>query len=331
VREGDQATVQTAVANQGRRSLFNPTVEDEVVGLGTARFISSRLRPAGTATAAYQILCRPRGVYQVGPARITVGDPLKLAERTVATGETDRLVVYPEIEELEDFPIVRGRDPSVHAARPEFSHRGGEDFFTLREYRTGDDLRRVHWPSSAKRDELMIRQLETPWQSRALVVLDPRKERYAGSAAFEKAVRGAASVVHHLFRSGFDTDLWTGGVPVSSRDPEPFPRAMELLAAAALLEDMDVRAVAGALQTSGEGGALIAVTGTPDADLFATQQLLSREYRTTIVLSVSDESAATIMDFRRAGAVTITIPPDGSWTTAWMEATRRAWSTVSAG
>ena len=61
------------------------------------------------------------------------------------------------------------------ASRPEFSRRGGEDFYTLRSYQEGDDLRRVHWASSAKLDELMIRQMETPWQSRALVFFDVRR------------------------------------------------------------------------------------------------------------------------------------------------------------
>ncbi len=63
-------------------------------------------------------------------------------------------------------------------ARTRFSQTGGEDFFTLRDYEDGDDLRKVHWPSSAKRDRLMIRQLEMPWQSRALIVLDTEVANY---------------------------------------------------------------------------------------------------------------------------------------------------------
>ncbi|MDF1594527.1 MAG: DUF58 domain-containing protein [Acidimicrobiia bacterium] len=330
VREGDQALVRTAVTNTGRWSIFNPTIEDEVLELGSARFAAARIKPGSTATGTYQILCRPRGIYQVGPTRITLSDPLRFAQRTIETGEADRLVVYPTIEPLDDFPVVRGRDPSMHAVRPEFSHRGGEDFFTLREYRTGDDLRRVHWPSSAKRDELMIRQLETPWQSRALVVLDAREECYESPADFEKAVRGAASVVRHLFASGFDTDLWTGTTQASSRDPDPFPRAMEALAAVKLQRGLDIRTVLGALRQTGDGGVLIFVGGRPDADFYTAQQMLARDYPATILLSVSSEPSASLIDFQRAGVVTISVPADGSWSTAWLEATRNTWSTVSA-
>jgi uncharacterized protein (DUF58 family) len=328
VQEGDRTLVRTAVTNTGRWSIYNPTIEDEVVELGAARFAAARLEPHSMTTGTYQILCRPRGIYQVGPTQLTLSDPLRFAQKTVEMGEADRLVVFPAIEPLDDFPIVRGRDPSMHASRPEFSHRGGEDFYTLREYRTGDDLRRVHWPSSAKRDELMIRQLETPWQSRALVVLDAREDRYESAAHFEKAVKGAASVVRHLYASGFDTDLWTGMTHASSRDPEPFPRAMEALAAIKLQRGLDIRSVLSSLRQTGDGGILIIVGGSPDADMYAAQQMLAREYPATILLSVTSEPADSLLDFQRAGVVTISVPPDGSWSSAWLEATRNTWSTV---
>ncbi len=200
VHEGDQAAVSTAITNRGRMAMHNVTVDDTVSNLGTARFALGTLPRGTAASASYQILCRPRGIYEVGPAHITTQDPFGLASQSVLVGESDRLIVYPTVEDLEGFPIVRGLDPSVHAAKPEFSHRGGEDFFTLREYQIGDDLRRVHWPSSAKRDRLMIRQLETPWQARALVMLDPRASAYESPIAFERAVRGAASVIRHLYK-----------------------------------------------------------------------------------------------------------------------------------
>lgn len=330
VEEGDHALVRTVVTNTGRLTLFNATIEDDVVELGSARFAAARLRPRAATTGTYQILCRPRGVYQVGPTVLELSDPLRFAKKRVPVGGADRLVVYPAVEHLDDFPVVRGRDPSMNAARPEFSHRGGEDFYTLRDYRTGDDLRRVHWPSSAKRDELMIRQFETPWQSRALVVLDSREESYESPNDFEKAVQGAASVVRHLFASGFETDLWTGNTQASSRDPSPYPRAMEALAAIKLQKQFDIRSILRSLQQSGEGGVLIVVGGLPDAHLFATQQTLGREYPATILLSVSSEPSTRLLEFQRTGVVTISVPVDGSWASAWLDATRRSWSTASA-
>ena len=187
VHDGDRAVVEVTLIT-GRR-IAQATILDEVSGLGTARFVADRIEPHDPMTARYEVLCRPRGIYMVGPAVVQVRDPLALTEAGGTAGRIDRLVVYPAVEDLEGLPLGRGHDPTVNTSRSSFSQTGGEDFFTLREYQQGDDLRKVHWPSTAKRDELMIRQLEMPWQSRALVLLDPRASAYPDSEAFEQAVR----------------------------------------------------------------------------------------------------------------------------------------------
>lgn len=329
VHEGDQATVEVVLTNRRRRPMVNALLRDTVGSLGAAGFDIGSLPGGETVTARYHILCRPRGVYQVGPAEVTVSDPMGLTEVGGPTGLPDRLVVYPAIEQLSGFPLVRGRDPALHASRPEFSHRGGEDFFTLREYQTGDDLRRVHWPSSAKRDELMIRQLETPWQARALVLVDLRTRSYEDEACFEKAIRGAASVFRHLAVSGFDAELWAGGAATVSSDR--YSAAMERLAAAEPLPRLDIRTVAAKVGRSGRGGALFLVSGVPDHDLLGVHQVLSRDYRSTILLSAAETDTSATLSFQRAGVVTLTVGPNDSWSEAWMMATNRTWHGVSAG
>ncbi len=331
VHEGETAAVQVAVRNRGRRSLFNLVLEDEVSELGAARFVGGRLAAGETVAASYQIVCKPRGVYEVGPARVTTGDPLGLARAAATAGEGDRLIVYPRVEDLGGLPIARGLNPSTHAVKPEFTHRGGEDFFTLREYQTGDDLRRVHWPSSAKRDELMIRQLETPWQSRALVLLDTRAGSYESSQTFEKAVSGAASVVRHLHGSEFEADLWAGDMGVVGSDPGAYAAGMETLALVRTVPALDLRGLATRLRGGSRGGALILVTGIPDRELLAVDQLLSRDYRATILMVAAEAPPASIVHFQRAGAVTVVVRPDQPWASAWLGAMGATWSTVSAG
>ncbi len=331
VHEGEQTVVEAALTNVGHRPVWNLTAEDEVAGLGSARFAAARLAPDETATATYQILCKPRGIYDVGPLRISVTDPLRLADRSRLAGQSDRLIVYPPVEQLSGLPVLRGLDPSMYASQPEFSHRGGEDFYTLREYQTGDDLRRVHWPSTAKRDELMIRQLETPWQSRALVFFDPRGSRFDSTGAFEKAVSGAASVVRHLLASGFDADLWTGGVTVSSAEPDSYARSMEALAGVQPTDGLDLRAAALRLQRGGRGGALVMVTGTPDGELLAVGQLLTRNFASTLLMSVAEHASSAIGGFQSGGTITMAIKPEESWAGAWLKSTKAPWPTVSAG
>ncbi|MFO7549443.1 MAG: DUF58 domain-containing protein [Acidimicrobiia bacterium] len=328
VHEGDRAAVRVTITNPGRRRLADLTIVDEVRGLGDARFDVAALGAGESVEATYHILCRPRGVYDVGPTRVSTSDPLGLASVAWTGGARDRLIVYPETEELVGFPVTRGRDPANHASRPEFSHRGGEDFYTMREYRVGDDLRRVHWPSSAKRDELMIRQLETPWKSLALVMLDVRARAYETPDCFEKAVSGAASVVRHLAAAGFDAELWAGGTATVGIDR--YASVMEALALVSTDSRIDVRAAAAHLARTGRGGALFLITGTPDADLLSVKQALSREYRSVVLMAAVDGHEGTTSEFRRAGAVTMSVPPDGSWATAWMQATSRTWHAVSA-
>ncbi len=329
VHNGDTTTITLVLRNLGRRPVRNLVVKDEVEGLGLATFEIASLTAAELSSATYRVTCRPRGVYQVGPSEATASDPLGLAELMAPSGPVDRLVVYPTVEELSGFPVVRGQDPAMNASRPEHNQRGGEDFYTLREYQRGDDLRRVHWPYSAKTEELMIRQLETPWQSRALVLLDVRPKAYESADAFERAVSGAASVITHLIRSGFDADVWAG-------DPDPidasrYSATMERLALVQPNSAIDIGAVASRIRHKGGGGALILVTGTADRELLSVQQLLSSDYRDTLLMGASSTTPQVLIGFHRMGVPTVTVRPDESWSQAWTNEMRDAWTAISVG
>lgn len=328
VHNGDTVQVTLTLHNQGQRVVRNLTIVDHVENLGVASFEVDRIDSVAGVTATYRVLCRPRGIYRVGPIRATSSDPLGLAELPGPDGPVDQLVVYPSVETLDGFPIVRGQDPSMAASRPEHAQRGGEDFYTLREYQRGDDLRRIHWPSSARTDRLMIRQLETPWQSRALVLLDVRSAVYESNAAFETAVSGAASVITHLVKSGFDADLWAGDP--HAIDATKYAAAMERLALVEPVAAIDLQAVATQIRHKGGGGALVIVTGTADRTLVAVQQLLSRDYPTSVLMGASSTTPQTLTGFHRLGVSTITVEPGGTWAERWMISIGEAWDTVSA-
>lgn len=213
------------------------------------------------------------------------------------------------------------------ASRPEHSQRGGEDFYTLREYQRGDDLRRVHWPSSARKDQLMIRQLETPWQSRALVMLDVRSQVYESDEAFETAVSGAASVVTHLVKSGFDADLWAG--EPTAIDASQYSAAMERLALVAPSPAIDLESAATHIRHRGGGGALVIVTGTADRTLISVQQLLFRDYPTAMLLGVSSTTPQTLIGFHRLGVSTVTVAPGANWSEKWLKSVGESWDVAS--
>ena len=317
VHDGDTTTVTLIITNLANRSAANLTLEEDVNRLGVATFEAARIGEREMTTATYRVSCRPRGVYRVGPTKVRISDPLGLAELETVTGPIDRIVVYPAVENLSGFPVVTGQDPAMQVSRPEQSQQGGEDFYTLREYQRGDDLRRVHWPSSAKTDELMIRQLATPWQSRALVLLDIRSNSYRSSNAFERAVSGAATMVTHLVRSGFAADLWAGGELV---DATRYESAMEKLALVTLDPTTDIEEVASRIKKRGGGGALVIVTGIADVHLLRVKQHLSAEYPTTVLMTVSDAMPQALTDFHRMSVTTVSIRPDEPWAPAWLVA-----------
>ena len=324
VHDGDTTTITLLITNEGRRRARNLTIDDNINNLGTASFECARIDGGEHTTATYRVTCRPRGVYRVGPTEVFTSDPFGLSQTRVATGPVDRIVVYPAVEDLSGFPLVRGQDPAMQASRPEHARRGGEDFYTLREYQRGDDLRRVHWPSSARTDELMIRQLETPWQSRALVLLDVRSGSYESAPAFEKAVSGAATIVTHLVSSGFDADLWAGDAePI---DASRYGSAMERLALVQPDSAIDIEAVATRIRQKGGGGALIIVTGVADRALLSVQQLLARDYPTTVLMSASASTSQTLVGFHRLGVTTVSVSPEERWAPSWIEGMRKTWS-----
>ena len=328
VHEGDMVTVEIGL--DPARRMHNVFLEDTVHGLGVARFAAARTSPGEPGLARYEVLCRRRGVYPVGPAELAVTDPLALVELRRAAGTIDRLVVYPRIDRLRGLPAVRGYDPAVQATRPTFAPTGGDDFFTLREYQLGDDLRKVHWPSTAKRDELVIKQLELPWQARALVLLDPRRDRYPDPDHFQQAVRGAASVVAHMHRGGFSPELLAPPLESGAHRGHRYQQAMETLAMVEPVPHLDLgRAVSRLRRRGVGGGVLVLVTGIPDESVLSAYRFLHGHFNRTVVMAVADGPSLTALE--AVGAVTVVAGAETSWTSAWSRAMERSWSTASVG
>jgi hypothetical protein len=175
----------------------------------------------------------------------------------------------------------------------------------------------------------MIRQLETPWQARALVLLDVRSSNYESAWSFERAVSGAATMVTHLVGSGFDADLWAGSAdPI---DASRYGPAMEQLAMVSPDPTIDIEAVASRIRQKGGGGALIIITGVADRPLLNVQQLLSHEYPTTVLMTSSEATPQTLVGFQRMGVATVAMDADGAWAPGWMTAMRSTWTNASAG
>ena len=283
---GAPSRVELRVTNRGARRTPLLTLRDPVGEGRSARVLLAPLRSSQTMRAAYRLPTEKRGVVTVGPLDVEISDPFGIAAlSTPAAGTTD-LTVWPAVDEVTPLPHTQGDEPHGGVDHPNALRPTGEDFYALRPYVAGDDLRRVHWASTARRDELMVRQDEMPWQGRATILLDTRRGAF-GAQAFERAVSAAASLVvaanrrQFLIRlvtaAGVDTGFGAGGAHVEA--------AMEHLAVVRTSDRGNLSASFATLRKAGNGGAVAALLGArAPSDVAAASRLRTAYGHTSVVV-----------------------------------------------
>jgi len=320
VHAGSSTRVDLTVVNRARRSSPVLTLRDRVSGTRGASLLAAPLAPGEEIRAAYRFATERRGVVTVGPLQVELTDPFGLAQLRLPAAGVSELVVYPPIEPLTALPLSAGNDPLAGAEHPNALGRGGEDFFALRAYVVGDDLRRVHWPATARHDELMVRQDELPWQGRTTVVIDDRAGVHTPES-FERMVSAAASIlvagtrrqdlVRIVTASGSDSGFGAGRSHVEG-----------LLEALACIEAKDALGLGGAgelLCASRVSGGLVVLTGAAGTD--ELQGLLGRA-------EASGPEAVLAFSASATGGPSMTGPvvrlgSDTSLASAWATALRR--------
>lgn len=213
VTAGQPATVSLTVTNDGRTPTGLLLLEERLpYVLGTRpRFVLEGLARGWRRHATYQVRSEVRGQFEIGPMAVRVSDPFGLVELGRTFVATTRLTVTPRTVALPPIPLG-GAWTGSGDNRPRAFASGSAEDVTVREYRHGDDLRRVHWRSSARVGELMVRREEQPWQSRATIYLDNRSSAHRGQGAassLEAAVSATASVGVHLAQRGYTVRLVT--------------------------------------------------------------------------------------------------------------------------
>ena len=224
------------------------------------RFVLDEIEPSGTRELNYQIRSDTRGKFTIGPLRVRVADAFGLVEISRSFSTTSTLVVTPKI-----IPLPRAAAPSSWLGEGDGGMRTisaiGEDDAAPRAYQDGDDLRRVHWRSTARYGELMVRREEHQWRNSASVFLDTRRSAHSGSgssASFEFAVSAAASIGAHLAEEGFRARLIADAGEIAPRGTFT-DTLLDMLAVISPSQASSFRAGATALANA--GGQLIAVLG----------------------------------------------------------------------
>jgi uncharacterized protein (DUF58 family) len=331
VYAGTPSRVELSIRNDGSRTTPVLRLFDSVSGTRGADLLLSPLEPDVVNRAAYRLPTDRRGIIEIGPLEVIVGDPFGLAASSTEAAPRAELTVYPRIDDIVAVPHTSGDDPHAGADHPSALGRSGEDFYALRPYVVGDDLRRVHWPSTARRDELTVRQDELPWQGRVTVLLDVRRSAHT-PASLELAVSAAASIITACWKRRdlvrlTTTDNADFGFAAGTAHAEAI---MEFLATVPASAAGTLRGVLESLGQAGNGGAIVPiVAGIADAELATLPRLRGRFASVTVVhflRSSYDESAGAQRDegtTTTRGSTIIRVTADRPFADAWNGALHR--------
>ncbi len=180
-------------------------------GRRAARFVLVPLAAGTPVQAGYRVATERRGLRLMGPALLTLTDPCGLVRQTWAVTDATEILVRPRVLAIVPPRRGGGGEPAERASGPRVPvvEALGE-FLALREYEPGDDPRRVHWRSSARQGELLVRVDDAPAPGRTVVLLDTRADRY-DEAAFEVAIEAVASIAATLRRTHQAVEVVTSG------------------------------------------------------------------------------------------------------------------------
>jgi uncharacterized protein (DUF58 family) len=175
-------------------------------------------RPGRSAVINYTLRPVLRGAHRIGPLTASSTDPLGLAQFERELAAPSNLLVVPRVVRLRGLPPALGGGEGTPGAALAHQGQGSSDVL-VRPYRQGDELRRVHWRSTARYDELMVRLEERPWRGGITLLLDRRDGAHRGrgpASSLEYAVGLAASIYSHLVNRGEPVTLAAeDGVPLA--------------------------------------------------------------------------------------------------------------------
>jgi uncharacterized protein (DUF58 family) len=296
--ERGEVRIELVLEHESGVPLPNVVAYEHVGRIGDQE-VELRPRRRGVYSGSYRLHDVPRGRHRFAPLRLSLADPFGLAETRLMLDDRQSLVVFPRLTELDRLFFDGGAGADL-GRRLLLRRPVGFDLHSVRDHQQGESLRRVHWPSTARRGSLMVKELEDSPRDEVAVLLDGDPAAVAGASpdsSFDVAVRVAGSLLLAQVQRGRRCVLVlnTAGremQAVSSDGPE-WQRALELLAAA----EPDAHGPAASLLRSADGAAaraleLVVVTSRIESSL--VDRLLERAltHRPVALVHVEPESFA---------------------------------------
>ncbi|GAA3117754.1 DUF58 domain-containing protein [Streptomyces echinatus] len=319
VTEGEEAVGVITVTNEMSRRCPPITAAEWVAGRSVGVPLPS-LAPRAGHSMTYALPTSRRGVYKVGPLTIGHTDPLRLMAVTKQYATESTLYVHPQTDLVHPVPTGQSRDQDGPTSS--LAPQGGIAFHSLRDYVSGDDWRLIHWKSSARTGQLMVRHNVVPNEPRLMILLDTSESPYT-EKSFEDAVSAAASLCVAAVRAGFPLELRTtgGGMTAADQTGEGLTPTLDLLAG--VERDRQDPGLAALPSMVPEQGAvsLGVVTGQPEpAMLTALPQVRSRFMMISLV-QFADTYAAPPSALH--GVVSMNVRSREEFAATWNDLVRR--------
>ena len=300
VRRDGPALGLVTIVNHGRRRAPRLTVEDRAAERTVALDLPP-LHQGEEHASTYRLPTSRRGVFAVGPLVLAQTDPFGLLARRRSFGEIATLWVHPR-----SYPVPTtkaGSTIEMDGPMDDSAPEGTIAFQGLRPYVVGDDLRMVHWRTTARTGTLMVKKHVDTHRPQVVVLIDDRVRSYPGPDWFEEALEVGASLMEQAVRAGAPVRLdtvsgaVTNFVPVGARD------ALDVLAGLRLAESGELNRALLLLEAESGGSAAVLVTGDRlDDDPASLDRLATRYRRVSALMVGADPSASSA---RRLGRLDV--------------------------
>ena len=282
LQEGQEFTERITVKNLGWFTKLWLEVDDpsDMPGHIASQVIS--LGPRESRSWRTTTLCRRRGLFKIGPVRITTGDPFGFFHYTNYYGHAQNILVYPQATELPNFYVPPANLPGEGRFRKR-THYVTPNASGIRPYESGDSFNRIHWPTTARTNELMVKLFELDPASDIWIILDLDKDVHVGEGddgTEEYAVRIAASIARFFLVANRSVGFLTYGkrlfVEEAERGAQHYTRILEALALATAEGDVNLGTlVSEQSKRFGRHTTLVVVTPSTSEDWVGTLQFVA--------------------------------------------------------
>lgn len=291
VPKGSPAIAFLTFANRGRRTV-PVSVATQPFGAQRVRTVIPKLRGGERGTRAYRLPTTRRGIFDVAPVEVTRRDAFELFRLSRRYGRVERIWVYPRLLELRRLPT--GQLRHLEGPSSDTSPHGSITFHRLRDYVAGDDLRLVHWRSSARAGHLLVKHNVDTSQPSTVVLLDLRPSLYT-EESFEQAVDTAASAIVSAGANKAPVQLrLTDGTVLGGPRVRDVTPLIDHLTGVQADPSGSLREQLLALRRMRGGTSLVVVTGEIDPQDLPYVGNLRRRFEQLVVISIDPEHRAPI-------------------------------------